>query len=536
MSTIVEKNRSRVIYVSSGGDDSNDGFSDTFAKKTLAAAITAASDEAPTLFDPVLIRGLDGARYFENVTFEDYIRVNMEDCSVTGSVNLPLSAYVKLASVVTLSGGAGTTAVSTNGKSQTSIEAFGIFTNSAGDTGYDVSGASSDVFCRVGQIAVNADNSTAISYTSSGTPRRLSVNEINLGNVFTGSTPTNCIGIKYDSTNNAALVIEGSALTQNGTGNQGIDLVQGRLVTLIPDIELGTDTAVFIHSDGIFSHQGALIQGDIENEGDAEIFCQSIDGNIQNSSDLEILSQDIQGNITITDGVATFSTQKFTGDYLASGGATTLHSQAHFGDITCSGGLHFFDVQAQVGDLTCDGATATVRLSIDSLNGDFTVSGGAQAKGQISEVTGNVVIEAGSIFDGEIDGIEYGAWIDGTEIVTTGIRQGNIQGSYDDPCLRVQIDTTTDTVDEILLTYRQNPNGSREVGMRVIDRDDSTVYWEATNTATGSGEKNYVFDLAADLVNALPVNQVVNLDFQAERVIGNGTQLAGAQLTITRTP
>ena len=154
----------------------------------------------------------------------------------------------------------------------------------------------------------------------------------------------------------------------------------------------------------------------------------------------------------------------------------------------------------------------------------------------IFAVTG-VITNFGGL-NGVIQGIKYGSYIEGTDNVVTGLRDGNIQGSYDDPCLRLSIDTgvtVTDTITSISCGYRQNPSASRSVGFRVIDADTSTVYWESTNTETTSNLQHiFEIDLVADAVNPLPTNQVVNLLVQAERVTGPGTSNATVQIEFTR--
>jgi len=576
MTSIREKDRDRVVFVSNGGDDNDNGKSECFSQQTLATATATAAAQTPTIADPVLIRGLDGSRYVETFSPPDYTRVNMEDASITGAVELPESAYVKLASVVTLTGVADQNGVTTNGKSQTSIEAFGIFTNGTNNIGYDISGTSSDVFCRVGQIAVNADDSIGLNYTSSGTPRRLSVNEINLGNIFTGTTPTNCEGIHYETTNPSALGVEGSSITQNGTGNMAIHVVDGRIVTLIPDIEMGADTALHIEVDGVLSHQGALLEGEVINDGQAQVFSQKVTGDWTITNDFSFLGQEHDGDITHSSGDFNYSCQKATGDYTITGAVGQLHVQELTGDITVSGlSTAFIDCQLMQGDIanntsgsilaySTQGHTGDINLNegnnlvsaqgvVGSINADaginrfnvgvvtndFTVGASADCKGYIAEVQGTITIDPAATLGMEIDGIKYGSWEDtsANNYALTFLRDGTIPTSYE-TVGTVTIDTTTDSVDPSATTtgvqgsYEQTTGASRTVNFRLIDADNATIYYSGSNVSAGASVRRYV-DLT--LQNALPSNQVVRMLFQAQRSgAGGGVNGAGGLIEIKR--
>ena len=182
------------------------------------------------------------------------------------------------------------------------------------------------------------------------------------------------------------------------------------------------------------------------------------------------------------------------------------------------------------GDFTAIGGDTD--MTYQHIVGDIDVGVGAIVNCIVTTHTGNV-INAG-ILNGVIAGIRYGSWVDGTEIISSGIRNGSIQGSFTDDCLRLTIDTTTDSIDDILCSYHQLNNNSRAVGFRVIDADNSAVYFEDTNTDTGVGIK--YFDIVGSPVATLPTNQVVNLLIQAERVSGAQTSDASCQITFTRTP
>jgi len=525
--------RNRIVFISSGGNDLLTGFSESYPVTTLSQANTNAVNETPTLEDPVLIRGLDGARYLESsgISFGDFVRVNCEDSSITGFCSLPTTGYVRLASVVTIPGVNGVSAVSADSKDQTSLVAFGVFTNGESCVGYDISGTSSDVFCDIGQIAVNGDNSIAISYTSSGTPRRLQVNEINLGNIFTGSSPTGCTGIYYNTSNtSAALVVDSSALTQNGTGNKGIEVVNGKLVALIPDIRMGTDLAIDVKVGGVLTFTGSVMKGNIENLGEAQIQCQIIDGNIDSSGAAitQVKSQEINGDITHSSPNGRYEAQSYTGDIAHVSGGAVYRMDSHVGSTVVTSGVVGMNVEALFGSVTLNGGATYA--DIKSISGNLTVAAGARLVGEIYELSGSFIPDPAASLSCQVNGVNYGTWAEGSDYLATFSRIANTPNNWDNIGY-LQIDTTTDTPNAFTVGYRQNSGGNRTHKVRIIDADTSTVYYEDSNNQTGSA--NYFYD-ALTVVNALPTNQVVNLAFEHERDGGPGLADTSIAFEFTR--
>jgi len=526
MTDTTARNRSQVIFVSSGGNDDATGFTDNNAKQSLSEAITAANALNPTQPNPVSIIELGRSPYTGNFSFEPYVSVDLPLSRVVGSVDqLPDSSQFNLLSVFT-TGVGNETAIRSNSSDLTGIDVKGLLCVGDSDIGLLIDGTTTGFFGNVGLCQMFQSNSKGFSYTSTGDPEDIFFRKIQLD----GSTS---VGFEMDTTSTETLSFRSGKIQGNaGTGNIGINALNGVCYAQVNEIKCDGNVAITTQAGAVFDVNAGIVGGDINCVGgELTVTLQSHTGDTTNNTNLIFTAQDDTGDFTNSAGVALYKAQLSAGDVILDGGVTTVDIQALTGNYTSNSGLHYLRSQVMVGNAEFNSGSTT-RVDIDSILGNFTVNAGANVKGQISEVTGGIFIDAAGIFNGEIDGVEYGSWVDSTQNITNGIRNGAIQGSYGDACLRVTIDTTTDVIDEIKCSYFQNPNASREVGFRLIDADTSTVYFEDTNTDTTTGTK--YFDLTT-VINALPVNQVVNLLVEAERVSGAGTQDAACQFTITRT-
>lgn len=77
----------QTIYVSAGGNDSNDGLSPDEPKLTIGGAITAASALTPASDNIIVISGTDAAEYAEDITVPRYVFVDMPNAHLLGGVS-----------------------------------------------------------------------------------------------------------------------------------------------------------------------------------------------------------------------------------------------------------------------------------------------------------------------------------------------------------------------------------------------------------------------------------------------------------------
>jgi len=582
------KDRARNIFVSNGGQDSNSGFTDQKAKRTLQAAIDAALDLEPSLQSPVWL-GETGATRYGALTIEqadftqpDNTRLNLQDSSITGTLKLGENAYARLASILT-TGLGGETAIDSNSKDRCSPILFGVILNGLGDIGHHISGDSLDNFADIGQISCNADNCLLVKYDSTGTPRRLQYNELNIGSPeLYLSNPNNCTIIEYNSTNTKSLALDVSSMTNDGsgTGNTGIKMIQGHLHVRSSEIGLDNQTAVD-QSDGELDiscsdMRGAVnisggettintqrLTGDINQSGGISSFdILDHDGSINISSsarctiDIDDLDGDINhtanniiainvlsmaGNVVLNGAASTTSLHGITGSVEIQSGIHGISSHAIIGNLTLEAGIGSLNIDNVFGNVSIETGSIT-RCDIITVEGDLTIEAGSVFNGIIAEVTGNITIDASADINGVINGVKYATWQDGQQLAVSGNRDGTIPNSYSAQTahLRFPIDTTTDSItdangDSITCKYLQSNNNSRTVSFRVVDADTSTVYWEASNTDTTAEPKTFNIDLVNDLVNPLPTNQPVNLLVQAEKT-GSGISDAGTTVIFTRSP
>jgi hypothetical protein len=77
---------SQEIFVTSAGDDGNDGLSPATPKLTIGSAITAASALMPASDNVIVISGDDAAEYTEDITVPRYVFINMPNAHLIGGV------------------------------------------------------------------------------------------------------------------------------------------------------------------------------------------------------------------------------------------------------------------------------------------------------------------------------------------------------------------------------------------------------------------------------------------------------------------
>ena len=125
MTNIYQNPRTRNIFVSNGGNDSYNGFTDDFPKRELSSAVSAATALVPTIAEPVTIIENGGTRYTGDFVFPDYVRVELTNSSINdGSITLPDTSNVFLYSLLTpfqTDGLSPKTACNSNGKSRASL-------------------------------------------------------------------------------------------------------------------------------------------------------------------------------------------------------------------------------------------------------------------------------------------------------------------------------------------------------------------------------------------------------------------------------
>lgn len=520
MTSEVQRPRSRNLFVSNAGDDRYLGFTEDFPKRELSAAITAAAALIPTIAEPVAIVESGSTRYFGDFTIPDFVRVDMELSSINnGSIKLPDTSNVTLASILTPfdpTGASPRTAVDTNSKSRASLTCLGIVLLGKGDTGYHVSGSSNENFSEIGQVSCVQDDCVLVKVDTSGTVRQLDFKEVNVGSTVPSlppNNPNNCIGVQYNATSPQSMSMNIGSLTndQSGTGNIGIQMEQGHM-----------------HFEG------------------SEIMFEGEDAIIANGGELDVDSSDISGKTTNNGASVTIDTQRYLEDIQHNSGDTYVRAQIMTGDITVesdtfnfqgqdvtgnitvNGGLAQFNFQLLTGDFTANGGITTVDINAEV--GNFTVASGAIVFADIFAVTGTITNAGG--LNGIVNGVKYGTYIEGSEVILTGIRNGAIQNTYDDACGVFTIDTTTDTINAITVGYKQTNVNFREVNFRVVSQDGLTTYFEDTIGTNGIGQQAEALDLTP--VNPLPTNQQVTLVIEAERQTGGQTSDANVQLELTR--
>ena len=164
--------------------------------------------------------------------------------------------------------------------------------------------------------------------------------------------------------------------------------------------------------------------------------------------------------------------------------------------------------------------------------GTVTIMSGAEVWLNDYLIDGDIVVEAGGILhcriyqdpsgtitnngviNGNINGVNYGSFVqpDGKYIT---MENNDAFGTSFELLGYSDIDTTTDIIDFITAYYSQNTGASRTANFRIIDAQDSTVYYEGSNTDTVAEPKR--FNISLTPVNPLPVNQIVFIAVEYSR-------------------
>ena len=225
-------------------------------------------------------------------------------------------------------------------------------------------------------------------------------------------------------------------------------------------------------------------------------------------------------NLSIKDNVASKGTTEVLkiGDKIKVAMNTTNYLD-HDGDL-------IIDNLLSNGDVINDGK---MNLTSRRLTGDIVNSGFLTIR--VDEHVSGSIINSG-IMNGEINGIRYGSWDNGSEQSREFTRPGSVLSSAE-TLGYLTIDTSTDTINSITSTYTQTNAASRQYDSQIVDADNATIYFEQSNADINAGVKN--FD-SMTVVNALPVAQTVNLLLLQKRTGASGLITGQCIIEFTRIP
>jgi len=345
----------------------------------------------------------------------------------------------------------------------------------------------------------------------------------------------------------------GTALEVDGGNNISFayQRVQGDVIINNGEVQLVGQVAendVTINN-GIVDVAYQKIGGDlIVNGSDPDLRVGRLLGDlIINSATPTVNANRIAGAITVTDSTAQIKTHISNGVITSINSNGRYESQDHVGSINHVSGASVYRLDTITGVTNINGGIATINF--ETTQNDLNVNAGA-AVVDIKTMAGNITVAAGAAFIGEvyfhiglflpdaaanlaceINGIRYGFWSDSTELTTTFLRDGTIPTSWETTGA-VSIDTTTDTINEVIGSYTQTSGGPRTVNFRLIDADTLDVYYTGTSAQTGASPRYY--STLSATVTPLPTNQPVNLLLQNERSGPGGINGGGGQIEITR--
>jgi len=527
----------RTLYISKAGNDKADGDECPICLSSFEELTSRIANLSPppSQSDQAAAISLARGRYdpVSTVEFPAWCQVDMPTVTVADG-NMSSGPTYKAASTsgVVIQGVtsllAGETAYSFDGTSRSGIEADAITSLFGGNALEMINGAEGS-FCEVGQII--GDGICVYIDTQGDRPSISNSNVVDM--VADGAT-----GYYVNVKDGAPCFMKGNAVRlaaspfggPTPTTATALKLVSGDTITY--DYQL-TQGDIEIDGGKSTIHIQHYKDGDItQNDGEHYFDIQVLEGNINAvGGRMVIQSQEIVGDITQNSSSTEFgcNSQVLTGNMTLGAGVSGCNILVTLGNVTTTSGLHYLTLPAIIGDLLISG-NSNANISVNEVIGDFTVAAGSVCTGQINKVTGIITITG--TFNGEIAGIKYGSWVEGDEVVFTGIRNGSIQSSYDDACLVFTIDTTTDTIEEIVVGYKQSNVNLREVNFRVASQDGLTTYFEDTISTTGVGQQAELLSLTP--VAALPSNQVVTLVVEAERQTGGQTTDANCQVNIKR--
>ena len=252
----------RTIYVSTNGSDLLNGSSPQYAVKTLAKARELAIALNPVLDNQVAILALDYNRFVENLDIPDNVQILMIASTIVGNITAGENGQCQIGIHVVPSG----IGYSTNGKNRTGYQALSIIClNFAPCTAISIDSTSDETFIQVNQILLRADNSTGVSYTSSGSASEaISVAVIDIGDK--SFTPNNCRGVYVNDGSADSIFFRGGKILDNGgTGNVGVWIDAGKVVDEGRFINMtsGNQAILLNGSDADYTIDSPLVNGDI---------------------------------------------------------------------------------------------------------------------------------------------------------------------------------------------------------------------------------------------------------------------------------
>lgn len=167
------------------------------------------------------------------------------------------------------------------------------------------------------------------------------------------------------------------------------------------------------------------------------------------------------------------------------------------------------------------------------------------------KVTGNIVVESGGLLEvditahqgfvlplgtinGQIAGVEYGTYIDGTDLQFSRTRPDNVRGNPQ-PLGYIQLNMDTDTLNSIEFSYTQTTGGSRQYDFTIRDANNlGAIYFAGSNVSSGAAIKTFNVDLVGDAVAPLPGSGEVLLYIQQSRTGAGGMNTGQCTVNVTR--
>ncbi len=362
MSNILPGEGLRDVYVKDSGNDVNGGGNIVQSVKTLSKAVDIVGMINPPagIFNPASIIDVGSSSYTEQLVIPDDVQVTIPACRITmdGSFNSGVLAgersLLRIGQILTGIQG-GQVGYSTNGSTRVGLTCTAIICNGDGDTGYSVDGGSSDVFCETSQIITRGENSTAISYTATGSqPRVMELNEINLE----GGSST---GVLYNAGSPEVCTLKVGAITDlGGAGNVALQASGGKIACFVNEIQ--AETAIKVEAGAELDLFDARVDGDIvvDAGGTLNIFVLEHNGTITNNGV-------INGQI----GSEEFGTEIKTSDDIVNNSGVTGSTVTDALNNVSGGGGGIQTVEPAVGelDVSVDSTDpSNVKLSVVGLS------------------------------------------------------------------------------------------------------------------------------------------------------------------------
>lgn len=288
---------SRTIFVSSNGNDANDGNEITQPKQTIAAALTAAQALVPSATNIIGIRVEDGSVFTGNFTIPSFVGFEMPNATLTNTTGVVLTledfAFAEVGQII--ADGASTVGIRKNvGNIGSRVVAQNIVTQN-GATAIEHTGNSARLVVETSAIQ---GNGTLISNTSNVVGRlivRADVINVNAANAR---------AIHQNSANND-LFINCSIIGPLETavaGSVGIDADAGTVLAYIAEMDTVTDLDIAAGATvNIFD---ALLNGDIDNAGTLNSRIIEFNGTLTNTGTINgEIGATTYGNLTLNDNV-----------------------------------------------------------------------------------------------------------------------------------------------------------------------------------------------------------------------------------------